>query len=144
MPTGQRRDGESILSVHADAAHGLEQPLADRALGVVVERADTALGGVGALPGLPDGGRAGLRHGEPAGDLLVLQQPVGRLRIDLLQHAQDQRRGEKARAQPPAVVLQRFQQALFGVCRLFLVQQSEGQRPDQLGLPVGIQIVLTA
>ena len=139
MPAGLGGNDEVVLPCHPDAAHGGKEPLYNGALGIVVETGNAAVLGVGALPGLPDGGGAGLGHAEPAGDLLVFQQSVGVLDIQLRQHVEDQRGGEKARAQPPAVAVQGRQQALFGIFGLRFVQQLHVKRPHQLGLAVGIQ-----
>ena len=67
------------------------------AFGIVIEGSDAALS-LGAFPALPYGGSAGFGHEQPAGHLLVFQHPVGRVQIDLRQHVQDQRRGQKAGA----------------------------------------------
>ena len=124
-----------------DAAHLPKQPLTDRSLGIVVQRRDAPLR-AGAFPGLPDRVGSRLRHIEPSGHLLIFQQTVSRLYIDLLQHIQNQRRGQKSRSQPPAVMIQRLQQALLRVLLLLLVQKPEVQRAHQGCLPVRIQSVL--
>ena len=140
MSAGPRRDRKAVLARDADAAHRREQPFHDRALGIVVERGHALLR-VRALPALPDRGRASFRHRQPAGDLLVLEQPIRRFKVIVGEHIQDQRRRKKARAEPPAVVLQRFDQPLFRKFGLLFVQQLHIQRPDKLRLPVGVQRV---
>ena len=128
-----------VFAVHTDAAHGLEQPFDDRAFGIVVQACDAALC-FGPFPGFPNGGRARFGHKEPAGHLLVFQQPIGCLHIEFRQHVQDQRRRQKACAEPPAVVLQRFDQAFLGKRLLLRIQKIECKRTHQQRLPIGIEV----
>ena len=73
-----------------------------------------ALGGIRAFPAFPDGGGAQPGHGQPAGDLLVFQQPVGSFNVNICQYVQNQRGREETGTQPPAVIFQRLDQPILG------------------------------
>ena len=90
MPTGARGDGKMILPIHLDAAHDAEQPVADRTLGVVIQRRRG--GGVGAFPVFPNRRSALLGHTQPAGQFLVFQQAVSILQVNIRQYIQNERR----------------------------------------------------
>ena len=139
VPARVRRNGKVIAAVHPDAAHCAEQPFDHGTLGIMIQRGNAVvLGGV-ALPCFPDGGRTAFGHKQPAGHFLVFQKTVSGVYVDFRQHRQNQRRGQKARADTPAEALQRRKQAFLRVAAPGFVQQVKRQRAHKLCLPVGIQ-----
>lgn len=95
-----------ILSIHMDATHGIKEPTAYGALGVVIQ--GCRLVGIGPFPVFPDGSGALLGHTQPAGQLLVFQKPIGIFDVHIRQHIQNEGGGEEACSQPPTVIVQCF------------------------------------
>ena len=140
MSARLRRDRKVILAVDPDAAHRRKQPFNDRAFGIVIQGADAALCACRTFPRFPDGRCAALGHRKPSRNLFVFKQLIRRLDIVRREHVQDQRRRKEARAEPPAVMLERLNEPFLCKRGLFLVQKIKVQRTDELRLPVGVKI----
>lgn len=81
-------NGEMILSIHPDAAYGLEQPFTDGAFGIMIKRCDTTLG-LGSFSGFPNSCRAVLGHKQPTGHFFVFKQAICCIQVILRQNIQN-------------------------------------------------------
>ena len=78
-------------------------------------------------------------HKQPAGAFFVFQKFIGIFDVDVAKHVHNHRRGQKARSDTPAIVVHRFDKALFCKFRLFIVQKSQVKRAHEFCLSVRVE-----
>ena len=137
---GTRSDHKPVLAVNANTAHSLKQPFAHGALGIMIQRTCAcALFVVWTFPAFPDGRCAQFGHRKPAGNFLILKQPVCGPDIDIRKNVKDHRRRQETCSEPPSVAFHGPDQTISGKISLFLCQKVQCKRAHQPRLSVCIQ-----
>lgn len=91
------------------------------------------------FPIFPNGRCSVFRHSKPARALFVFEQLVGIFYVQIGKHFKYKRRGQKSRAEPPAVIFHCLDKPRFSVFFLLFRQKSHIKRTDEFCLSVGIK-----